>query len=176
MGSSVRQLVEEFYIDNDVSVPFPNKTKSSQPLYVLKGTGPTTYARFPLQNAAVKILFSSFWALRPKYVKKQSQFRLLQCVCDICENVKLFLNSITASMARDKLEILTAFKKSTYTTDYRSRGLGLSTLCSSTEYRIQCLMRKCNRCGTKEIEQSLHDWLNLSPDSSETWFSWCYQD
>ena len=118
--------------------------------------------------------FSSFWALRPKYVKKQSQSRPLQYVCDICEN-EILLNYITASMARDKLEIPAALKKSTYTTDYRIRCLGLSTLCSCTEYRIQCLIRKCDRCGTKEIEQSLHAWLSLSPDSSETWFSWCYK-
>ena len=148
-------LVKSFYVDNDISIPFPNKTKSVQPLYVLKGTGPVTYAKFRAINVHVKISFSSFWNLRPKYVKKQNQARLLQCVCDVCENVKLMLNCITASMARQKLDIPVLFKKSTYSADYRIRSLGLSTLCSQKEYRPGCLMRKCAQCGTDKIKEAL---------------------
>lgn len=105
VSAAIRSTIERFYVDPDVSIPFPNKTKSPHPLYVLKGTGPVTFAKFKVANSDINISFTTFWSLRPRYVKMQSKARLLQCVCDICENVKLILNCVTASMAREGIEI-----------------------------------------------------------------------
>lgn len=169
----VRQVVAEFFTQMNVSTTYPNKTKSQHPLYVLKDSAHSLYKKFQQSHPHLGISFTTFWKLKPKYVKKQSAAKLLQCVCDICENIELLLTCISASITRSVLET-PEFLKRGKTTERRAMELALSTLCHRSLYSRACLDRQCSSCGTSKINDLLLPWAQ-SDEEEVNYFKWCYE-
>ena len=175
LSQDVKTIVTSFFTSIDVAVAFPNKTNSKHPLYVLKGSAKVVFNKFKLEHPDIKISQSSFWRLRPKYVKKQSQAKLFQCTCELCENVSLLIMCISNSMLRCKMEVPDLLKKSSHTATYRCRALAAATLCHGSLHSQKCLDRQCSKCGVKVIRDLLEPWAHDNPEKLG-WYKWQNQE
>lgn len=169
----MKQLIRSYYEREDNVTIYPNKSKNAtHPLMVLKFGGRQLYQRF-LEDIAPQdkpVSFSLFWSLRPKHVKKQSAAKLMQCVCDICENVELLLNPIISSMRRHYIAIPDLLSTSSLST--RSAELALSTLCHPSIHKKSCLDRECEHCGLSKLIEQLQPWAYDMPGDEIRYFKW----
>lgn len=101
--------------------------------------------------------------------------KLLQCVCDICENVELLLICIAASMSKSGIELPSCLKRHDNRTHRHCLDMGISTLCHPSLYSPNCLARDCGDCGTGNIRQVLSQWAELD-DTHVSYFRWGIQD
>ena len=179
---ATKELVAVFYTQMDVSTSFPNKTKSKSSLDVLKDTVTKTFKKVQLAHPDVKIGLSTSRKLKPRHVKKQSQAKMLQCVCDVCENMELFIcitacENIelficnTASMSKNGIEIPQVLQKQHHGVHKRSIGLGLSTLCHKYIHKPKCLERSCDARGADYVGLLLNCWATHD-DEVVSYFKW----
>ena len=169
--TEVKQIVKEFYYRMDVSTSMPNKRRAgSDSLYVLKDTKKKTFARFIEENPTIKIRGTAFWKLKPKNVKKCGAAKMFQCVCDICENISLVVQTIRASMICSNMEVPLLLNNQSGT-DNMARSLAFATLCSKKVHNPKCLDRQCRDCGTKFVSDLLMEWAKDSNDFIQ-WYKW----
>lgn len=165
-----RQKAREFFTDIEVAVCFPNKTNSQHPIYVLKCSATQVYALFKRQYPEIKMKLTTFWSLKPKYVRIQARSKMLQCTCDICENIELLMLCVASSMARHGIDIPEVMRRGSQQGS-RSRRIGLATLCDKTLHNPACLDRQCPDCGVQLISNLLTPWKNDMPEVLK-WLKW----
>ena len=74
-------------------------------LKVLNYTKKNLYVKFREKHPDIKISPSNFWKCKPKCIKLMAAGRLLQCVCDICENISFITTAICRSMTQCNLDL-----------------------------------------------------------------------
>ena len=152
--ASVKQTVDEFYKDIEVSTLIPRKRRTQQAngyLYVLQKTVIQTYKSFKRKYPAINIGLISFLKLRPKEVKLQKAMKWIQCACDICTNVENLLKAIRSNMMREECSF-PEFMES-------AKALAESTLCNMDMFSQTCIDRRCQGCGLHQVEDVLQKWL-----------------
>lgn len=163
------QLIRDFYSRNENVTIFPNKRRGkspAQPLRVLNYSKKKLFAVFKQEYPDKQVSISSFWKYKPTSIKRKRAARLLQCVCDVCENVSLILIAIRTSLQRSDLEIPDIIMNADH------QALGFLTLCDSKQHFPQCLDRTCNQCGTHKAEELLTCWAEENPSDSVRWLTW----
>jgi len=96
-------LVIEFYKSPQISTKFPNKQRNNKVLHVMKFTQKKTYRLFIEEYPNVKIGSSTFNKLRPAGIKLRKFAKWQQCLCDICDNVKMLSSAIKLDMERHNI-------------------------------------------------------------------------
>jgi hypothetical protein len=140
--------VTEFYEREDhiINLPLtrcvPKKYK--KPLCYLKYTTKQLYKLFTASHGSV-LKLSKFQALRPSHVKLRNQTPLMQCVCITCENISLQLESLRGMIRNSKLSNIHVWNKSSLCDPGSMEGFP----------DIQCVNRKCTRCGVKGLSNEL---------------------
>jgi len=78
-----------------------------------------------------------------------SASKYLQCLCDICDNVKSLLAAIRSSAAKSLINIPLDLSNEVETTK--------ATVCSLRSF--SCIDRKCSLCGVGKINDLLQQWI-----------------
>lgn len=90
----------------------------------------------------------------------------LQCVCDICANVKYLFSAIRTSMLRDRTELPGWIGELPV-------EMGLEMLCSGAEkYVADCVQGKCADCGPQLVLEDLTCWTNDNVGERLQWKEW----
>lgn len=169
----LKRKLREFFENTDNITVYPNKKrrdrKTCEPLRVLNMTRKKLYVKF-CEETGENISLSTFWRNKPRGIKRKSAARMLQCVCDICQNVELILNSIKVSMTRNNY-IIPEILQDTNSLPITS-AVALATLCQSRLYLPKCLDRQCSDCGLRIIKEALLPWANDVPDDVIRWVTW----
>ena len=161
--------ITQFYTRLDVSTLMPNKRKSvdDHPFYIMQSSLLSAYKTFCHENPSIKIGFGTFYKNKPKYVHLLKKFKWLQCVCDVCANVKYLLLAASSSMTRCGFEL----PEWLMTSDPIKAGL--LTLCSGSEKRQgSCLARKCADCGVGSVVEDLKQWAKDNVADVLRWKEW----
>ena len=159
-------VIGSFFSNPENITIYPNKRRknSTDPLKVLNFTKKQLFLKFCELFPNIRVSLSTFWKYKPKCVKRKAAARLLQCVCDICENISLILSSIRRSMNR-----------SGYVTenipDDQGR-LALLTLCQSKLHLPKCLSRQCSDCGVQTVVNLFREWAEDVPNDMVNYPTW----
>lgn len=152
LWSTQREAIETFYQSPKISVLLPDKRKKKKemPFYEMQVSLLAAYKEFRLENPQIKFGVFTFQKARPKCIHLLKRMKWLQCVCDICANIKYICTALHSSLMRDWLESPGWLPVSEPIT------IGLETICHGAEkLSAKCLARKCGGCGTKEIVNDL---------------------
>ena len=166
INTQIRGVVDNFFNNPDIITIYPNKRKGKviAPLKVLNYTKKNLYVKFREKHPDIKISPSTFWKYKPKHIKRMAAARLLQCVCDICENISLITTAIRRSMTQCNLDVGDIFDDPFKT--------GLLTLCHKNLHFPKCLDRKCAECGTHQFLDLLQQWADDDPSSAIKFATW----
>ena len=165
------KTVEDFFSRPDVSSTLPYKKrvskKSLQEAKVLDRSIDSLYNDFREHHPTINISKSKFSSLRPGNVKTMAKNKFNQCLCEYCTNIELKLRSLN--------KFLDVKKKSEFKMNDRY-AVSRESLCpkpgQSKHYTMKCLIRKCNDCGTKKVNDRLLPVTTESGQSQVQWFKW----
>lgn len=170
---SDKELLSKFYTQPNISIAMPNKSKKSkgEPIYVMQITLQAALNEFKLQYPDYKIGMFSFQKARPSHVHLLRSMKWLQCVCDICHNIKTLCVAIHASMVRH------SFDSPSWLPVSDPVKIGLSTLChGSSKYSAACVQQKCSSCGTKQLIDDIMPWALDNMADKLQWKEWAKQN
>ena len=157
--------VVKFYNQPHVITMYPNKRKNGAPLKVMKYTRKATYHMFCEEFPRNKLSLSTFNILKPKAVKLRKHSRWFQCLCDICDNVKMLCHSIKLSMSQSHLECPEILN------DGNEFKLAQAVVCDIHNYN--CLERKCAVCSTSDLLRPyLNQWIDNDKNAKVNYFKW----
>lgn len=164
-SSDTQASVHSFLKRVETSTCIPNRKsvrKDGQPRYVLQNSMEFTRKTF-CEEHGIKIGKSAFAKMRPRNILLQHKARLEQCLCEVCTNIDLKLQSLNRERKQKGLKQI----PSRY-------DLSDMTLCTTpSEERLKCIDRKCSKCGVQEIDNALAPLLQVSSEKSITWKKWC---
>lgn len=166
ISSELQSTVIDFFNNQENVTEYPNKRRGQQikPLKVLNFTRKRLFVRFCEQYPSIKLSRSTFWKYKPRDIKHKSAARLIQCVCDICENISLIVMAIRRSMQLSHFQVPDALED--------ELTLGLFTLCDRKVHQPACIDRKCESCGVQKVEQILRSWADDGPSDLIKWMTW----
>lgn len=145
IDQETQKLVKEFWCSEGISreVPLKKQVKQGIPANLLECTYIEAYTQFKKSHSGIKIGFTAFIGLKPKYVRHMKAMERQVCCCKKCENVKLKIKAINKLAKQSSLNIEINGKN----------GASDDTLCSyDTNFPARkCLDRKCENCGTHLI-------------------------
>lgn len=175
------QIVNEFFNDDEISRLMPGKNdcisirEADKKTYVQKrlilSTLKEIYEEFKKKHVDVKIGFSKFAELRPKYcVQLGSSGTHTICVCTIHQNIKLM-------MSNSNFNVISEQKYSTY------KDCISSVLCQPPT--SECYLERCINCprldnlkfelynmfenaGYADADMKFNQWINTDRCSLET--------
>ena len=143
-------LVTKFYEDESVELPDKKffSRKLNKQRKVLKKPITLLHQDFKIKYPSAKISLSSFFKLRPKHVLKMKSLKFSQCLCEVCENMRLMLNVLKANGAQF-VSVDDALKMS---------------LCDFDGHwaKLDCVHRKCDGCGVHIVHSLLKDSCNVT--------------
>ena len=148
----VAKKIEAFYKSMPISSLMPNKRKTAtgDSMYVMQVPLISAYKDFRLAHPEVNIGLISFYKAKPKCVHLLKRMKWLQCICDLCMNVKYILQTIGMSMIRHN------FETPEWVPVRNPINFGLQTLCHGTEkYSFKCLQRECSDCGISNVLEDI---------------------
>ena len=141
--------VREFYDKHSVDIPdkkFFSKRLNRQRRVLTKPIS-LLHLEF-LELHHIKISCSFFYKLRPNHIMKMKSLKFSQCLCETCENVKIYFKSL------------------------RLRGCSIgnvtdavnSTLCpfDGKWPTLSCVERTCDKCGVDSLEHQLRAECDLT--------------
>lgn len=163
-----RSIVEGFYKSTDVSVLMPNKRRTGDalPFYVMQCSLVSAFRSFRVKYPEINIGIFTFQKARPRCVHLLKKMKWLQCVCDICANLKYIIQSIRVSHQMNGYDLPGWLQQSAIET-------GLETICFGQEkYSAKCLKRTCDQCGSKHLLSDLENWLNDNVADVVKWKEW----
>lgn len=169
LTDSMKEVIIEFYTRQENITEFPNKSRNRievRPLIVLNYTKKKLFVKFCDELQDFRPSLSTFWKYKPKHIKCKKAARLLQCVCDVCENVSLIISAIKFSMQRSNFPLPEIILNGD------GNAVGFMTLCSSKQHQPDCLDGKCERCGTGQVKEILHGWATDNPSEIIRWLTW----
>jgi len=161
-STETKSIITQFYHRQDISTIYPNKTKSGKVLIVMKYSRKRTYNLFKAAHPSVKTKKSTFDKLKPQQIRLMKSAKYLQCLCDICDNVKLLCVAIKASMLRTNLSAPLFLDN--------ELDLTKETVCSLRNYL--CIDRKCQECSPALIKPAFSDWLNDDDHLKIAYLQW----
>ena len=98
ISEKVRTTVKELYTSGEVSRCLPNKKdvskKDNSAKFVMTVPIKDAHLSFQKKHKDIKIGFVSFYKLKPKNVKKISETNRRCCLCTVCCNVALKVESV----------------------------------------------------------------------------------
>ena len=167
-SQSIIEEVQKFYMRADVSTIMPNKKRGAKDeyFYVMQRSLLATYKEFSVEHPN-KIGFVTFYNLKPKNVHLLRKQKWLQCVCDICANIKAMSLACKVSMCKHGFDV------PGWLDGGEPVSIGLETLCSGQEaYAKTCLERKCDDCGIKIVTKDLELWASDNIQDCIKWKEW----
>lgn len=165
----VRQLVLAFYTKFENITEYPNKRrgKTAEPLRVLNFTLKRLYVKFCTEHPDAKISLTTFRKYKPKTIKYKSAARLIQCVCDRCENVALLVSAIRRSMHNHNFDVPDILRQD-------ESSIGMATLCERDIHKPKCLDRLCEHCGVHIVTSTIQPWVDDYSAELVKWTTWRY--
>ncbi|CAF3300606.1 unnamed protein product [Rotaria sp. Silwood2] len=161
-------LVKEFYLQDGISRASPRKkdiihiNKLPVSVRFMEITIREAYQAFILQNPAVNIGKSSFYALRPREVK--CIVPLDTCLCIYHENMNLLLKGLNMYMKMNSLGQNGGFEV------INDKYLISRIVCGiPTE---NCFTRQCDLCGMINPSDVLRENNNINHDENASWSQW----
>ncbi|CAC5391095.1 unnamed protein product [Mytilus coruscus] len=110
--------VNKFLVREDISINVPNikamKANTEDHQFVLQKSMTEIYSDWKAENQNTKLSKSKFLKMRPKNVKLQNQRKLIQCLCEYCENVNLKITAFNNFAVRKNQQHLRIRDKSGY--------------------------------------------------------------
>ncbi|XP_022107155.1 uncharacterized protein LOC110988172 [Acanthaster planci] len=150
-----KDLVVNYYKQNSVELP-DQKTiskKTLQKTRVLEMPIPNLYKQFKNDHPNEKVGKSTFYKLRPKYIKTVGSIKFRGCLCDYCENVKLKLKAVKSKMTLEELSSITLCQKGK-DQKYNNKA---------------CIERKCQHCGVTKMREHFE---GLDTRKEVEWSKW----
>lgn len=142
-----------------------------KPLHVMQTTILTAYKEFCIEYPNIKIGMFTFQKARPSCVHLLRKMKWLQCVCDLCANIKYIAVAIHSSLMRNDYE------SPDWLPADNAIALGLATLCAGSEkFSDKCLSRTCDECGGQHLLDDLVTWSNDDLSDTMRWKEWCAEN
>ena len=160
--------VKNHFESETMSTVIPDKKsvkKDMKQRHVLQTSLHNSWKEWNQANPTKTMSFMTFCRLRPKHVLTQKNRKLYQCLCEYCENVKLKLKALNSTADQENVKDLKILN------EYDAVNI---TMCEKEEgakfHRIQCIDRKCDDCGIKNLEEKLQPLI--SKDLHVKWNRW----
>ncbi|VDH99491.1 Hypothetical predicted protein [Mytilus galloprovincialis] len=168
------QKVRDFFVKPYISVNNPEKRKVGKdlkPKHFLNVCKKTAYQTFKNENKNVKVSESKFWALKPKHVVPLKKGKFRSCLCEKCINVELKLKALNNKVIANKNPSKQSIK--TVANKYEANKLTMCEVSKGEDPKLQCIQRKCQTCGVKQLENHFHE-LGVIANTDETvnWYQW----
>jgi hypothetical protein len=181
LSEKTRLLVKQHYLSAEVSREVPNKKevikvkkddgkKEVLQKHLMTMTLEDAYKNFKSLYPDVKIGFTMYKKLKPENVRKISETNRKSCLCQICCNFAL------------KVETLKKHVKTVETPDNKEQltkilldkeNISSATLCQfENTPKASCLERTCQTCSTQHLEEYFKDLTEESKNKNITWHSW----
>lgn len=163
-----KRMVEEFYKSSEISILMPNKRKVAvaTPFYVMQCSLLSAFKSFRIKHPDLKIGLFTFQRTRPQCVQLLKKMKWLQCVCDICANIKYIFSAIRGSMLRHNFEVPGWIQELPI-----ESGLE-SICCGETRFSSSCIERLCKDCGPQLLLRDLDSWASDNVHESIKWKEW----
>ena len=151
-----------FYSSSEVVTTCPYKSKSGKVIRIMKYTRKEAYKIFREAHADIKIGQTTFNKLKPSSIKLMKAAQWVQCICEICENIRSVISAIAQSMKRSFHDVPAEFA---HTTD-----LVKLTVCDVNS--AKCLSRKCQSCSVSAVTEILRQWLDDDDHREFSFYEW----
>ena len=137
------QSIKDFFVSDQTSFPMPDK-KYAGKQFMKKTLEKSCKMYNLLANTTKKKAPSTFQKYKPKSVKLQGEIPFRQMYCEVCQNFEFVMNSASKYLSG----IPNNIDKSVD-----------SSLCEYSSYfpKIDCALRKCQKCGVDKVEKRLTD-------------------
>ncbi|XP_070210071.1 uncharacterized protein [Littorina saxatilis] len=148
------QLVLRFYEEHSHADP----CKASRSRQLLRPVR-DLHQDFLRLNPNNKISLRHFHRLKPKNVASVRKAKFRQCLCEICLNPKLKLQTLNmlAPCFRSVREMLE------------------ESVCAFVDMpKLECVERKCRLCGTERVKEKLESALEGRLESTVGWAKWMH--
>ena len=162
-------LVSEFFETHATILP-GKKTVSKRTrkqAAVLQQSLRKLHKHFQREHSECMIAFSTFAKLRPRNIKLAKYWKLFQCLCEYCENVKYLLETANNIAQAQR------YAQCVLQDHYR---LAHVTLCEKGDdeefHKIACIERKCSSCGVEKIQELYGPILDDNSETPCTWKRW----
>lgn len=163
-----RKALEDFFKSPEVSVLMPNKRKAAKalPFYVMQCSMLAAFRAFKTKHPEINVGIITFYKAKPSCVHLLKKMKWLQCICDICANVKFILGTIRSSLVSNHFDLPGWIQQTPI-------ECGLETICHGQEkFSDKCLRRLCGDCGSENIIGELTDWENDNASDQLLWKEW----
>lgn len=164
---STVQVVTQFYLCETVTTTYPNKTKNGKILKVLKFSRKQTFKLFRSQHPEISISKTTFDKLKPSEVKLMKHSKWMQCLCEVCENVKNLSQAVKTSMEHHSMAAPSFLGAG------NELDLARHTVCDSLK-SLECLNRKCETCSVAMLNPIFNDWIVDDTHQPVNFFLWEY--
>ena len=130
------------------------------------------YEEFHKTHPEIKIGMTSFAHLKPTNVRKASETSRQTCLCQTCCNLALKLEALgkyVRTMENDENKDVLAG------VDTNRKKIVSETLCQNEEGenpKQKCLMRDCQECGVKLLDNYLKPITDINNDTEIIWNKW----
>lgn len=169
-SDTVASSIADTYHSSEVSRELPLRksvTTDLKPRRQMEVTVSRAYDIWKAKHPTMKLSFDVFRRFRPADVLVLRRTRLNQCLCEICTDIMLKLQTLNhlanhghkeAKLA-DKYELIAA------------------TMCSKDNqdnyFQSKCIHRNCDNCGVKLLDGRFAGLLKDAGVQSVNWRKWC---
>ena len=160
--------VNKFLVREDISINVPNikamKANTEDHQFVLQKSMTEIYSDWKAENQNTKLSKSKFLKMRPKNVKLQNQRKLIQCLCEYCENVNLKITAFNNFAVRKNQQHLRIRDK------YEAINMILCDKNGEQFNKITCIEGKCVNCGTENLSKRMEPLIIANEEMK--WQKW----
>ena len=143
-----KRTVQKFYELNSIELPDKKSVsrKSLKKTRILEKPIKALHASFLRENPGIKVGLTSFFKLRPTYVRKVGDIKFRGCLCEYCENITLKLKTLNRAC---DLQLQKDFKINDI---HDLVSLTMCPLSDDDKYHSkECRERQCENCGVKKL-------------------------
>ncbi|CAC5367851.1 unnamed protein product [Mytilus coruscus] len=160
--------VNKFLMREDISINVPNikamKANTEDHQFVLQKSMTEIYSDWKAENQNTKLSKSKFLKMRPKNVKLQNQRKLIQCLCEYCENVNLKITAFNNFAVRKNQQHLRIRDK------YEAINMILCEKNGEQFNKITCIEGKCVNYGTENLSKRMEPLIIANEEIK--WQKW----
>ena len=162
------QNVKQFFErrDNAVDIPLKRKVyKSGKSRQVLRTTVKDLHKKYNLE-CKTPVGISSFKKLRPKHINLRQNLPWIQCMCLLCENIRLKLKAIQPQLPN------TQCLRTIYTWNDSSMCPKRSEVNGILFPDKKCIIRQCVNCGLEKLQDDLMSLTASMEENITKWQVW----